>query len=459
MDQHVGSKVPTLSTVAPQQDIAVGAQSTHGNMFPSLPPAYTMLLDGGITDDAHTDALAQNAYFDKLAELGKNFGPMREYVRDNEPAIGTPAGVIHMWQFLVHEITHSPTGKLLPVHRKYIPNFNTPSIDLDCLYFLNPQIVPSQYCAIDPFLNGGRGSNGQPCMFVFEPHRTKNNVLIDDFSRTYGRANIGDKRNDEFSGVGALQLLWMKFHNAMAEHFCRQGVVPDALFDMARNHTIWHWHRMIENELLPAVTDAPQSDAPQFYDPEMGLPSIINVILRFGHSMIPRRVPTVGGGDIGIFDNGHFAAPDYAVDVRKLFGIDVIPQLARPLDPKLAHMLMRLPDKSSLAARNLQREVEFGMPSYRAIVDAMVVAEFDGPDVVTTSKETEAVGLPEMPLWYGMLHNASDSKLDPYCGLLLRQTIEGLIDSSWLCDFEPDFTIEYFGFREWFETASYGVIE
>lgn len=140
------------------------------------------------------DEAAKIADLERLAleMVEKNPG---DSAGDNETI---PAGYTYFGQFVDHDLTFDPRSSLQKAgDPDNLENFRTPAFDLDCVYGRGPDDQPYMY-------DGGKfliGDNGQG-----DEDLVRNSL---------GRAIIGDKRNDENIIVSQLQLVFLKFHNAV----------------------------------------------------------------------------------------------------------------------------------------------------------------------------------------------------------------------------------------------------
>jgi hypothetical protein len=316
--------------------------------------------------------------------------------------------------------------------------------------------------------------------------------LDEDDNPIVTRAIIGDSRNDENLIVAQLQVLFLRFHNKLAD------ATHSRSFETAQRLTRWHYQWLVVNEYLPTVCDpaiveevvdlaAPLYTA--FFDehngsgPKMPMPLEFSVAaFRFGHSMIR------GGYDhnriFGEAEDGSqpiqpFAAMNdlfaFTGDGRMNgFPVEQLPQnwviewkrwvrtdpdrpnrSARKIDTELAPPLLDLVNQPPgvfrhLARRNLRRGYRLNLPTAQACIRAVQAAGYRSFDVLTP--EQIADGSPARrkavvdggfdtctPLWFYVLKEAEvlgqGEHLGPLGSHLVVNTLVGLIvndlDSYW----------------------------
>ena len=188
-----------------------------------------------------------------------------------------PAGYTFLAQFIDHDITFDTTSMLnRPLRDDEFQNSRSVALDLDSVYGRGPEQDPYLYNL--PYLRvgswiGGCGSNAR-----FDLLRVDRN----DAPGAYGgaaRALIGDPRNDENFIIAQLHSTFIAFHNRVVDllvghHLNRsEGLQCDErancdlgrlatslprmqkqeLFDVARDHVIHYYHRIIMEDFLPRL--------------------------------------------------------------------------------------------------------------------------------------------------------------------------------------------------------------
>jgi len=116
-----------------------------------------------------------------------------------------PAGFTYLGQFIDHDLTFDPVSTLNRTQdagERY-SDLRTARFDLDSLY--------------------GHGPYDEPYLYDQQVGRTQK-LLLDPFDGTvdlprnrYGRALIGDPRNDVHMIVGQLHVAFAQFHNAVVD--------------------------------------------------------------------------------------------------------------------------------------------------------------------------------------------------------------------------------------------------
>ncbi|MGB3401754.1 MAG: heme peroxidase family protein [Microcoleaceae cyanobacterium] len=382
---------------------------------------------------------------------------------DNEDPAGDsdiPDGYVFLGQFIDHDITFDTTSGLKKVFGKIesIQNIRTPIFDLDSLYGDGPEAMPFLYDRRkekkDHFLIG-----------------TPNNP--DDLPRNIqGIALIPESRNDENGIISQLQLLWMKFHNAVLEGIENEDIYisekvehKDVEFEKAKRAVQRHYQWIIRHDFLPRiivkeVLDQAEADicsGNYKNDPIWGnAPSIpiefAGAAYRFGHTLTRshyhinsnrlnvdlfenfkkpgKNSEDKPGDSLSVFNP---VSPENVIDWRYFFEVDdsIQPQKARKIDTWMAHEFFDLPfvpdharkrGESSLAFRNLLRgTVVYSLPSGEAVAEAL------GVEAIPQHEKAKAAGLPEgkTPLWFYCLAEAEShgGKLGPVGGRIVAMTL------------------------------------
>jgi hypothetical protein len=394
-------------------------------MFPNL-PAFA----------APSDALAA-----ALIDIGKPggildakddlaAGPIR-LITDPALSANNPdnpthtAGTTFLGQFLDHDVTRDQTSQLgVVTDPARTKNGRSPAFDLDSLY--------------------GAGSSGSP--ELYNPSdtaklRIESGGLFEDLPRqANGTAIIGDPRNDENLMIAGLHAAFIKFHNAVVDLVRAEGRTPSFLvFSEAQKRVRWHYQWIITHEFLPQVlgqalvTDI-LSKGTKFFRPSRATMPVEfqGASYRFGHSMVRPSYRANLAGDNGnpffgfVFDPAGQGQAD-PVDLRggarkprRFIGWQTFfdfgdGQVRRNkiIDARLSTPLFNLPlgtigdgqPPTSLATRNLLRQVTWSMPSGQAIAKAMNTAPLTAGDL----SELSAYGLgldKSTPLWFYTLKEA-----------------------------------------------------
>ena len=241
-----------------------------GRMFPDMAPAYVPA--------------------DVLIELGRQGGPMDGGRRASRTKT-VPVGHVFFGQFVDHDITLDLTSSLGAVVSDELPNFRTPTLDLDCVYGPGPDDGPFMYVQGGPF--------GGSKLLTGEDVDPGNVAVANDLMRSInGRAIIGDHRNDENRIVSQVQLAMIRFHNNMCEKIhADTGAEGHDLYDAARRQVTWHYQWGVVNDFLTAmcgeavVWDILSCGRKYYCTKEPYIPVEFSVAAyRFGHSMAPMKI-------------------------------------------------------------------------------------------------------------------------------------------------------------------------
>jgi len=373
--------------------------------------------------------------------------------RDAEENLLVPAGYTYFSQFVDHDLTFETTSSLDLKTSPDPTTLRTPRLDLDCLYGSGPDDQPYMYAR-----DGAKLLPDDPA--------AKDLVRIPGGDPDYGRAVIGDKRNDENSIVCQIQLAFIKFHNKVVDAYAAKGLRGSDLFTAARNEVRWTYQRIVLEDLLARVVGTPTYDfftarrkelgdkAYALYTPDKrhGLPlEFAGAAYRFGHSMVrtgyrlnreTKRL--IFDGTDGTADSLVGFQPLPAAHVIDTWGRffpsdDSLPPGAQPmenstpseddnpaprlqfaykLDTSLVVPLKRLPrsigNGSSLALLNLRRGNLFDIQTGQAFASVLGEPALDPKYLVTrkpsgddfTFVPIDAAFAKQTPLWFYMLAEA-----------------------------------------------------
>jgi hypothetical protein len=394
-----------------------------------------------------------------------------------------PAGYTYLGQFVDHDITFDPTSVLDKVNDPLaLVNFRTPRLDLDSLYGAGPVDQPFLYESKDPVYRGVKLLIGDN-----PPLDANGNALAThDLPRNaQGRALLGDARNDENLIVAQLHLVFIRFHNAVADHVrCHDGLEGPELFAEAQRLVRWHYQWVVVHDFLRQVagTDMlacvlrPPGSWPRvqrrFYSwtGEPFIPVEFSAAAyRFGHSMVrlsytPRddhdNPPIFGPGDHHF---GGFRTLPANLEIRweRFFALPdcAEPQRSRSIDPEISHHLFQLPAdvarEPKLPRLNMRRAQALGLPAGPDVARAMGREPLDAAalllNLVPAGTPQELVETLERaaPLWYYILcealSEAEGQHLGHVGGRIVAEVLLGLIEGdphSWLSQapaWQPDF--------------------
>ena len=391
-------------------------EDRFGRMFPGVEPFFrenSPRLQEALRDigkrEGMLDALDELGDGGKQAAIDLIVNPDLSRNNPNNPA--HTAGTTFMGQFLDHDMTFDLSSRLAVVTDPLAsPNERTPAYDLDSVYGGGP-LVDQELYVVPP-----RTSRERPTKL-----RIENGGRFEDLPRKSDRsAIIADPRNDENMMIAGLQAAIIMFHNKAVDRVRDQDrrLSSDEVFERARQLTTWHYQWMIVHEFLPlfigqSMVNDILRNGRRFYRPQIGFIPIEfqGAAYRFGHSMVrPSYRANLAGDNDGsaffgmVFDPSGEGQSD-PVDLRggararrRFIGwqtfFDFGPTFTDPgstnpairpnklIDTKISSPLFELPvatiaggvgrgDPVSLPARNLLRQVTWGMPSGQSLARLM----------------------------------------------------------------------------------------
>lgn len=402
-----------------------------GRLFPSLPP---------FAKDTEKVRLA-------LLELGKKANnPDNPAIMDqpgnnpDNPAI--LAGFTFFGQFIDHDITFDPTSSLERQNDpEAIENFRTPVLELDSVYGGGPSVNPHLY------------DNKQGGIKFLIDADSPNDVP----RNSQNTALTSDPRNDENVIISQLHLAFIKFHNAVVEHVKADGITgPNLVFSEAQRLVRWHYQWIVLHEFLPHIVGKDLvanilKEGRKFYcwRKEPFIPVEFAVAAyRFGHSQVRPGYKVNDGFAAPIFDKGQNGIPDpndlrggiraprRFVQWSNFFNTGTgTPQPGKRIDTTLSSPLFDLPfvpTPSSLAQRNLLRELAFGLPSGQDVAKAMSIEPLHHSDLSDVSE----LGFDrKTPLWFYILREAQlkgngGQRLGPVGGRIVAEVLIGLLQGD-----------------------------
>ena len=346
-----------------------------------------------------------------------------------------PAGFTYLAQFVDHDITFDATPLLdRETDPHALVNFRTPRLDLDSVYGAGPVVQPYLYD------------------WDAEPAGTKMLLGDRDLPRNDpGRALIGDARNDENAIIAQLHLLFLRFHNAVADHLAGPDLA--AIQQVVRRHYQW----IVVDELLPKLVgrDAVDRALREHAHDQPGERPFIPVefsaaAYRFGHSMVRneyglRRHPPGKDSEppSSIFPALQGFRPLTAarrLDWERFFklpGHGLEAQASAGIDTAIAAPLYQLPEgEPRLPRRNLLRGHALELPSGQGVACALGVPALP-PEALriddTVAERSREVLLRSTPLWYYVLAEAErdpDQRLGPVGGAIVADVLAGLLHAD-----------------------------
>jgi len=470
-------------------DLALGAESTprspfyergrFGRLFPSLPPFAS-----------DTKRMRQ-----ALIELGAKGGPMDASRPNPDGTPGArnfdnptiPAGFTYLGQFLDHDMTFDPTSSLARRQDpESIRNFRIPALDLDCVYGGGPDVSPHLYDL--------RVDRGRSTMLTEEipgsVDTSMGGMRRFDLPRNSQRVGLAaDSRNDENLIVSQLHLAFLRFHNRVVADVRDElgvGATAEEVFAEASRLVRWHYQWLVLHEFLDKTVgaatahDVVVNDLEHYrWRNEPYIPVEFSVAAyRFGHSQVRPTYRANFGPSADDPSKQFFAqlfnpaapdspdpqdlrggkrAPRRFVDWQTFFDFGdglVVPN--KRIDTVLSHVLFDLMGKpegqpTSLAARNLLRNLTMKLPSGQRVARAMrlpVLAPADLEDLRPFSVQGRT------PLWFYVLREAevveNGDHLGPVGGRIVGEVLAGLVkgdrqsylrqDPDWLPTYGDDGT-------------------
>jgi hypothetical protein len=408
-----------------------------------------------------------------LAELGKPGGIMDAKdplergpvllitdpaLRVNNPDNPThTAGTTFLGQFIDHDITFDLGSRLgEPTRPEDSTNSRSPALDLDSVYGGGPIRSPQLY---------GRRSPQEPLAGI--KLRVENGGLFEDLPRTAnGTAILGDPRNDEHVILAGLHAAFLLFHNNVVDYVAALDRRADAdqIFREAQQLTRWHYQWIIVHEFLPQIIGQSLvndilASGRRIYRPPLGFMPVEfqGACYRMGHSMVRPSYRANLAGDNGgpffafIFDpsqegasdpsdlRGGVRTPRRFVGWQTFFDFgDGEVRRNKRLDTTLSTPLFQLPlatiashdGPTSLAQRNLLRQITWSLPSGQSIAGAMrapLLSSGDLADLGGLGANLER----STPLWFYILREAQvmaqGQTLGPVGGRIVGEVLLGLL--------------------------------
>jgi hypothetical protein len=423
--------------------------ATFSRMFPDLPPWGT---PGEALAEALVDIGRPGGIMDARDDLAA--GPVALIVepshsRRNPDNSGHSAGVSFLGQFLDHDVTFDSTSALgVPTDPHRSPNARTAAFDLDSVYGAGPVGSPQLYERADR-----------------AKLRIEDGGAFEDLPRDRADvAVIADPRNDENLMLAGLHAACILFHNRVVDAVRGSRGRPSTrrVFERARRIVTLHYQWIVLHEFLPTLVGQGVVDdvlrRRRSLQPRVAsIPVEFQIGYRIGHSMIRPSYRANLAGDGGeaffgmIFDpagegsadpvdlRGGFRAPRRFVGWQTFFDFgdgEVRPN--KRIDTTLSTPLFHLPlqaitsgdPPTSLATRNLLRELTWSVPSGQAVARQMGAPVLDAGDLDNLS--TYGLGLERAtPLWFYLLREAEvvedGARLGPVGGRLVAEVFIRLL--------------------------------
>jgi Animal haem peroxidase len=457
-------------------------QGRFGRLFPTLPPfsADTPLIRGSLTE-LGAAAGPMDAQDDLTDPVTLITDPAKSAHNPNNPTL--TAGFTFLGQFLDHDMTFDPTSSLARAQDpESIRNFRIPALDLDSLYGGGPGVSPHLY---DQSVDGGRTT------FLIEEISNSAAVSIDGNPRhdlprnSQSIALIADPRNDENMMVSGLQQAMLRFHNQVYLDVAADlgsSYTIDEKFAEAQRVVRWHYQWMVLHEFLPRTVG--QTTAQDVLENGLKvfdwrnspyIPVEFSVgAYRFGHSQVrPSYRANFGTSttDVtqqffallikpGVVVNpadpddlrGSCRAPRRFIDWQTFFDFgDGRVRPNKKIDTILSSVLFNLLGQApgtptSLATRNLLRNLTMEVPSGQSIAAAMTLPQLAPGDLA----DLQPLNLQNRtPLWFYVLREAQvtadGEHLGPVGGRIVAEVLYGLVqgDSFSYVGQDPEWTPTY----------------
>jgi hypothetical protein len=459
-------------------------EGRFGRLFPTLPP---FAADTPQVRAALVALGARGGPMDPADDLSDPVtlitDPAKSANNPNNPRL--TAGFTFLGQFLDHDMTFDPTSSLeRQQDPEAIRNFRIPTLELDNLY--------------------GNGPLGSPHLYDATVDRGETTLLIEEipgsaavsvdgsprFDVPRNSQNIaltGDTRNDENVMLTQLHLALLRFHNRVVgdvKAAMGPSVTLGEIFREAQRVVRWHYQWIIVHEFLAktvgqeTVDDILANGLKHYrWRNHPFIPVEFSVAAyRFGHSQVrPSYKANFGTSATDptrhfvalIFDpllpddndppdlRGGKRAPRRFIDWQTFFDFGdgrVAPN--KKIDTKLSSVLFDLlgqpqGEPTSLAQRNLLRNLALKVPSGQRVARAMRLPELspgDLNDLAEFNLHTRT------PLWFYVLREAkvmtNGERLGAVGGRIVAEVMIGLLlgdsqsylrqDPDWLPTYGPD---------------------
>ena len=236
----------------------------------------------------------------------------------------------------------------------------------------------------------------------------------------------GDHRVNEQHGLIAMHTLWVREHNRIADEIAAADPTLDdeAVFQRARRRVIAQIQAITFNEYLPQLIGRDAIERYEGYDPTID-PSISNLFataaFRYGHTSLPGELARLNN-DGSVAETGPVALRDAFFNPTAIVdgGIDTIlkglastaqQEIDTHLVDDVRNFLFGPPGSGGfdLAALNIQRGRDHGLPDYNTAREAMGLERIESfadisdhvavQDKLASAYET----VDDIDVWVGML--------------------------------------------------------
>ncbi len=256
---------------------------------------------------------------------------------------------------------------------------------------------------------------------------TDNGLLPTD---AMGGVMAGDIRASENLGLTAMQALFVREHNRIANEYAaaNPGLGDEEIFQHAREIVIAEIQAITFNEFLPALLGEGVISAYSGYDATVN-PTIANefstAAFRFGHSTLDENIEFFGNDGIAVRDSLTLAQAFFNPALLNETGIDTILKyksstLSQEIDNQvvgsLRNFLFGQPGAGGLdlASLNIQRGRDHGLADYNSVRQAYGLEAVDSFSEITSNVELQG----KLESLYGNVNN-----IDLWVGILAEDHI------------------------------------
>ncbi|TWU01936.1 peroxidase family protein [Neorhodopirellula pilleata] len=432
-------QVPDRGPIRPPEVEVQSIDGTGNNLErANLGAAGTALVR--IVDADYADGIAEPAGEDRLSAR-----EISNIVFDQDESIPSSKGLSNLvWQwgqFIDHDITATAGGDgeafniAVPLGDEHFDPFGTGD---QIISFTRSAVAEGtgvetpadQVNNITAFIDGsmvyGSDLETSESLRSFEGGRlrtSEGNLLP---VNEQGFFQAGDARVNEQLGLISMQTLWMREHNRVAGQIAagNPSLNDEEIFQRARRIVIAEIQAITFNEYLPQLLGRDAIDRYEGYDSSVD-PSISNLFataaFRYGHTSLPSELARLAD-DGSVIEAGSVALADAFFNPSEIQaeGIDSIlkglastPQ--QEIDTRLVddvrNFLFGPPGAGGfdLAALNIQRGRDHGLPDYNAAREAMGLARAETFADVSSDTDVQArlalayESVDDIDVWVGML--------------------------------------------------------
>jgi peroxidase len=241
---------------------------------------------------------------------------------------------------------------------------------------------------------------------------------------------FGDVRGNQQAGLTAMQTLWLREHNYIADQLAtaHPDWTDEQIFQRARAIVIGEFQAVTYNEYLPAILGV--ENVPQYagYDPDAVAQTSLTfatAAFRMGHSTVANDFLLLNNDrsvidelflSLAFFNPLLFQNNPALVD-QVLLGSTVAPN--ETADAKMVDAIRNF--FSDLAAENIQRGREHGLPSYTVLRDVLDRLRPTGRPFPQYTSLTQLTSDPETIAALQDLYGGGVSNIDMWVGMLAEE--------------------------------------